>query len=265
MQAATTNFTTSGIKKLRKPQPFSRSTYPYIINFEKLFLYLSMIFMSLSPAQQILVKQEAQIIFFAWMEQKRSEMVRTTHHMKSMRYNEIVEKLLASVNAENGLFTFLSDSQAPAFTNPWNSELPVVSDPFSSSNAIPFPRFVVTGVIPLSPNQITLFVPTSSEANRVEEPVWNPFDSSVFDFGLPSVPAMSMTFPPPYSCENDTMAGSVMSKQEMEVFFAKIRNPDIDDTLREIQASEVWNKPNLDSSIGPCDLFQSTYPCDSEQ
>jgi len=221
--------------------------------------------MSLSPAQKMLVKQEAQRIFFAWMEQKRSEMVRTTHHMKSMRYKEIVEKILASVNAENGLFTFLSDSESPAFTNPWNYELPVVSDPVSSSNAIPFPPFVVTGVIPFSPNQITLFVPTSSNANLVEEPVWNPFDSSVFDFGLPSVPAMSMTFPPPYSCENDTMAGSVMSKQETEVFFANLCNPDINDTLCEIQASEVWNKLDLDSSIGPCDLFQSIYPCDFEQ
>jgi hypothetical protein len=264
MEASNIKFTTSGINKLHKPQPFSRSTYPYIINFEKLFLYLSMIFMSLSPAQQMLVKQEAQRIFFAWMEQKRSEMVRTTHHMKRMRYKEIVEKILASVNAENGLFTFLSDSESPAFTNPWNYELPVVSDPVSSSNAIPSPPFVVTGVIPFSPKQITLFVQTSSNANLVEEPVWNPFDSSN-PFDLPSVPAMSMTFPPPYSCENDTMAGSVMSKQETEVFFANLCNPDIDDTLREIQASEVWNKPNLDSSIGPCDLFQSIYPCDSEQ
>jgi hypothetical protein len=76
-------------------------------------------------------------------------------------------------------------------------------------------------------------VPTSSEANRVEEPV--------------------------------TKADSFMSKQESEVFFEQIRNPDVRDTLRETleihrQISEVVNTPNPDASLGPSDWFNKKYP-----
>lgn len=273
----TTNFTTSGIKGIEKQRkqrthlPFSCSTYPYINDFEIQFLYSSMIFMSLSPAHQMLVKQEAQTVFFAWMEQKYSQMEKTTHHMKRMRYKEIVEKILASFSEVNYLFSFLSASQAPVFNPAWDSELPVVSVLASSSSAILFPPFVVTGVIPSLPYKITLCVPTSSEAKRVDKTVWNPFHPSVFesDFALPSVPTVSATFPP--STESDE-AVHVADSSHMDCFMREgeisieySKYPNVADTLRQIadihdEISKFCNTTNLDSLLGPRDLLNGKYP-----
>jgi hypothetical protein len=254
-------FTSSGLRpgsiQCKHPK-VSRFSFPQISKFERDCLFSNPSYAQLSPECQRKIKKKAEEAFFAWMMSMRFQGKATDPLQKKKMYEEIVHKLIA--------FLELREVTRPVFEDE-DFDLQLLVNELPRSCVSPFEVFRVTGVIPCTSNQITLGVPPPSNAPLVvEEPYSMPFVLPVSDLSLPSVPAVSMTFPP-HSDEDVTvtMADYVMSKQESEVFFEQIRNPDVKKTLCETseihrQISEVVNTPNPDASLDSSYLLDEKYP-----
>ena len=117
----------------------------------------------MSAERQKSIQQDIESIFFDWMMSKRVERKTTTHVTKRKMYEDIVQKLLASVEVERGLFAFLGQDVLPAFNGDF--DLPMIQSEVKEPTlcAFPFENFSVTGVIPFSRPIQLHWVPYSNQ------------------------------------------------------------------------------------------------------
>jgi len=269
----TKSYTSSGIKN--KTPRFNRGNYRFLKGFEEQFLFSRRAFTNLCPLKQILIQEEAQTMFFSWMEQKWSVKQITSHYAKRLMYADIVEILFAK-SKKREIFGFLSRGSAPAFHDFQDVGGEEVKDGMTPS---PFFEFHHSGlgVIPSlsSSPSITLSVPAlysrslvcvheASVSMPMQFPFLESFDSLMFPSESLVIPSISITFPPIRHFEKDVIMGDSrmgsMSELPKESFLEILANADVSETLRKIsetqaQISLVFNQ-DLDALLGPCDYIK---------
>lgn len=298
MQAATTKFTTSGLQILagsiqHQPPKVSRKSLPKIGEFEKDCLFSNPIYVGMSSEHQASIQQDAQIAFFAWIMSNRVDRKSTTSLTKRKMYEEIVQKLLASVEVEGGLFPFLGMYQAPAFGGGSGFDLPVLDCEEPWLCASPFDGLPVTRVIPSSqvvsePIPPAYCVPYSESPSHLDMSEMSA-DCNHSNIEEEMLPDGCMTFSLPLSPTQDSLSflheltSYSLSVLQTEAVVNRIHEdaaeqpnpvsvfemlpfPGVAETLAEIseihaQISEVWNHQTIDIMLGPTDWLQSTYPC----
>jgi len=263
------NFTTTGLKELKNPPRVTRISFPAIHDFEKEILFQNSTYMEMSAELQTTIQQDVQSIFFDWMMSKRVKRQTTTPVVKRKMYENIMEKILASVEVES--------VTKPAFKGEGNFDLQFVDQSFNSG-VCHFENLPVTGVIPFSrPIQLHCMpyskpqTPSSQSVLNFSESEEEMFPDGCMPFSEPLSPTLEslsfinklQTFSLPVDpVAADTAAtGSTADSSELmniSSVFEILPFPGVADTLRDIwniqaHISQVLNKPSIDQFLGPND------------
>lgn len=263
---SSSKFTTTGLRGIRPPPRITRNSFSAIHDFEKRILFPNPTYMDMSAERQTSIQEDVQKIFFDWMMSKRVERQTTTHVAKRKMYEDIVKKLLASVEVEGGLFSFLGQDGLPAFDCGEDLHIvkPEVEEPALCASR--FAHLPVTGVIPFSRPIQLHWVPcskpqTCSNASDIEEemqpyllPLSPTLDSISF---LPE----SSTFPTLDLLNDSVSAGSAENTDtasNTSSVFEILPFPGVAKTL-----SDIWYIQTQISQIlnGQIDYMDFGNPC----